>query len=180
MVGGDDWVGPSKGQHLVVEAIARLKDRVPSLRVLLVGDGNRRAFVEDTARRLGVTDRIIFAGRRFDAPRLLSAADIYCLPSVAGEFFPNSIVEAMAMGKPWVGSDIAGLSELTAGGEAGLLTAIGDVDGLARHLEDLTNNPERRAAMGQRARREVEDKFTITKVIDRVLRAYQLAGAPSA
>jgi glycosyltransferase involved in cell wall biosynthesis len=119
----------------------------------------------------------LFVGRRFDAPRLLAAADIYCLPSVAGEFFPNSIVEAMAMGKPWVGSDIAGLSELTAEGGAGLLVPVGDVDGLAQRLHTLATDERLRAEMGRRARAEVEQRFTIVRVVDRVLAAYANAGA---
>ena len=144
---------------------------------MLVGDGDMRAHVEETARRLDVTDRVLFLGRRFDVARLLTAADIYCLPSVAGEFFPNSIVEAMAMGKPWIGSDIAGLSELAAGGAAGLLVKIGDVDDLARRIHELATDDSLRAQMGRRARIEVEQRFTIAQVVDRVVAAYVRAGA---
>jgi len=177
MVGGSDWKGPSKGQDLLVQALAQLRDRLPALRVMFVGDGDMRAHVEETARRLGVTDRVLFLGRRFDVARLLTAADIYCLPSVAGEFFPNSIVEAMAMGKPWIGSDIAGLGELTADGGAGLLVKIGDVDDLARRICELATNDTLRAQMGRRARVEVEQRFTIVQVVDRVVAAYARAGA---
>ena len=177
MVGGSDWKGPSKGQDLLVQALAQLRDRLPALRVMLVGDGDMRPHVEETARRLGVTDRVLFLGRRFDVARLLTAADIYCLPSVAGEFFPNSIVEAMAMGKPWIGSDIAGLGELTADGGAGLLVKIGDVDDLARRICELATNDTLRAQMGRRARVEVEQRFTIVQVVDRVVAAYARAGA---
>jgi glycosyltransferase involved in cell wall biosynthesis len=177
MVGGSEWKGPSKGQDLVVQALAKLQGRLPALRVMLVGDGDMRASVEDTARRLNVTDKVLFMGRRFDVARLLAAADIYCLPSVAGEFFPNSIVEAMAMGKPWIGSDIAGLGELTANGAAGLLVKVGDVDGLAHRIHELATNGALRAEMGRRARVEVEERFTIVRVVDRVLAAYAKAGA---
>ena len=177
MVGGPEWKGPSKGQDLVVQALAKLRDRLPTLRVMLVGDGDMRAHVEETARRLDVTDRVLLLGRRFDVARLLTAADIYCLPSVAGEFFPNSIVEAMAMGKPWIGSDIAGLSELAAGGAAGLLVKIGDVDDLARRIHELATDDSLRAQMGRRARIEVEQRFTIAQVVDRVVAAYVRAGA---
>jgi glycosyltransferase involved in cell wall biosynthesis len=176
MVGGDGWAGPSKGQHVLVEALALLRDRAPELRVMLVGDGDMRSFVEETARLRNVSSRVIFAGRRFDVARLLAATDIYCLPSVAGEFFPNSIVEAMAMGKPWIGSDIAGLSELTAGGKAGCLVKIGDAAGLAKGILELATNRALREEMGKRARSEVEQRFTIEQVVDRVLGAYARAG----
>jgi glycosyltransferase involved in cell wall biosynthesis len=83
----------------------------------------------------------------------------------------------MAMGKPWVGSDIAGLSELTAEGGAGLLVPVGDVDGLAQRLHTLATDKRLREEMGRRARAEVEQRFTIVRVVDRVLAAYANAGA---
>jgi glycosyltransferase involved in cell wall biosynthesis len=169
--------GPGKGQHILVKAAAQLKDRHPELAVLLVGDGPSRWKVEEAARAAGVEDRVVFAGRRFDIPEMLSAMDIYCLASIHGEFFPNSIIEAMSMGLPWVGSDIAGLSELTAGGGAGWVTPVGDVDALAENLDKLLSDPELRAARGARARVEVEERLSIEKVCDRIIAAYRESGA---
>jgi glycosyltransferase involved in cell wall biosynthesis len=136
-----------------------------------------RTVAEHTAVRLGISDKVIFLGRRLDVPPLVAAMDIYCLASIRGEFFPNSIVEAMAMGKPWVGSDIAGLSELTAEGGAGTVVPIGDVTALTAELHRYLSSPELRASMGARARREVLDRFAIERVVDRVLDGYNKAGA---
>ncbi len=172
LVGDASWGGPGKGQHLLVQAVARLRAKHPTLRALIVGDGPMRKFTEDLARDLGIGDRIVFAGRRFDVPELLAAMDIYCLASTYGEFFPNSIVEAMAMAKPWVGSDIAGLSELTANGAAGWTFPIGNIDALVEKLDVLLSNPEMRQERGLRARREVMAKFTVQLVVDRIERAY--------
>lgn len=168
--------GPSKGQHILVKAVAQLKDRHPDLAVLLVGDGKTRSMVEDLARDLGCADRVVFAGRRFDVPEMLSAMDIYCLASISGEFFPNSIIEAMSMGLPWIGSDIAGLSELTADGEAGQVTPIGDVAALAANLDRLAGDGDLRASRGARARNEVEQRLSIEHVCDRIVSAYLQAG----
>lgn len=176
MVGPDFLDGPSKGQHVLVQALALLADRHPQLAVLLVGDGPGRAQVERVAAELGVADRVVFAGRRFDVPDMLAAMDIYCLPSIWGEFFPNSILEAMCMGLPWVGSDLAGLPELTADGEAGWVVPPGDAGALAERLGVLVADASLRAERGARARREVLARFTIAKVVDRVERAYALAG----
>jgi glycosyltransferase involved in cell wall biosynthesis len=178
MVGEPDWGGPGKGQHLLIEAASRLIPEFPGVRVMLVGDGEMRAVAEQTAARLGISDKVLFLGRRLDVPPLVAAMDIYCLPSIRGEFFPNSIVEAMAMAKPWVGSDIAGLSELTANGEAGKVVPIGDVDGLTRELRRLVESEELRARMGACARREVLERFAIERVVDRVLDGYVRAGSP--
>ena len=169
--------GAGKGQHVLVRAAARLKDKHPELRVLLVGDGTGRPLVEQITRALGMEDRVIFVGRRFDTPELLSAMDIYALASTQGEFFPNSIVEAMCMNLPWVGSDIAGLSELTADNEAGWVTPIDDDAALAANLDRLVSDPELRRSRGDRARREVMERLTIEKVTDRILGAFVAAGA---
>jgi glycosyltransferase involved in cell wall biosynthesis len=178
MVGPDFLDGPSKGQKQLVEALARLRESHPDLAVLLVGDGPRRAEVERAAAALGVAERVVFAGQRFDIPEMLSAMDIYCLPSLWGEFFPNSILEAMCMGLPWVGSDIAGLPELTAGGEAGRVVPPGDVAALAAGLAELAGDAALRAARGARARREVLERFTIARVVDRIGDSYHRAGVP--
>ena len=152
MVAPADLEGPSKGQHILVRAVGRIKDRHPALSVLLVGDGDRRAAVEAAAAEAGVSDRVVFAGRRFDVPQMLSAMDVYGLASIYGEFFPNSIIEAMAMRLPWIGSDIAGLSELSAGGAAGWVSTLGDVDALAANLDRLAGNAELRRRRGEAAR----------------------------
>lgn len=169
--------GAGKGQHLLVRAAAQLKDKHPGLRVLLVGDGTGRPLVEAVAREVGIEERVMFVGRRFDTPELLSAMDIYALASTQGEFFPNSIVEAMCMKLPWIGSDIAGLGELTANGEAGWVTPIGDVDALATNLDRLVSDPELRRTRGDRARLEVMERLTIEKVTERILVAFRTAGA---
>lgn len=178
MTGPTDLDGPSKGQHNLVKAVGLLKDRHPDLAVLLVGDGHNRWKVEAAAREAGIEDRVVFVGRRFDIPKMLSAMDIYCLASIYGEFFPNSVVEAMSMGLPWIGSDIAGLNELTAWGEAGWVSPIGDVEALAGNLERLVSDPDLRAARGARARAEVEQRLSIEKVCDRIMAAYSDAGMP--
>lgn len=176
MTGPEELDGPGKGQHHLVRALDLLRDECPDLSVLLVGDGPARHKVEAVVAECGLEDRVVFAGRRFDIPHLLSAMDIYALPSIHGEFFPNSIIEAMSFGLPWVGADIAGLSELTAEGEAGWVVPPGDFTALADRLRPLVQDPDRRRQRGARGRAEVEQRFTIGKVSDRILAGYRAAG----
>ncbi|MGX7951276.1 glycosyltransferase [Tsuneonella sp. HG249] len=176
MTGPENLDGPGKGQHDLVRAAALLRDDFPDLRVFLVGDGPLRHKVERTASELNMEDRVVFAGRRFDTPEMLSAMDIYALPSIHGEFFPNSIVEAMSFALPWIGSDIAGLSELTARGEAGWVVEPGDYHALADRLRTLAADPALRRKRGERGLREVKERFTIAKVTERILDGYRAAG----
>jgi len=167
--------GPTKGQHKLVEAVALLKNKFPNLFILLVGDGPARSYVEKTVQDNGLSDRVLFVGRRFDVPEMLSTMDIYCQPSIYGEFFPNAIIEAMAMGKPWLGSDIAGLSELTADNTAGWVSPIGDVESLAQNLERLVCDRELRVTRGDAGLTFVKSNLTIERVVDRILSAYALS-----
>lgn len=177
MIGPDTLEGPSKGQHHLITAAHLLRGDCPDLSVLLVGDGPWRHSLEEHAASLGMTDHVIFAGRRFDAPRLLSAMDIYAQPSIFGEFFPNAILEAMSMHLPWIGSDLAGLSELTAHDRAGWVSPPGDVMALTENLRLLSTNPDLRFRRGKAGREEVERRFTIDHVVARVLDAYNASAA---
>lgn len=167
--------GPTKGQHKLVEAVALIKDKLPDIRILLVGDGPARQYIENTAKQNDILERVVFAGRRFDVPEMLSAMDIYCQPSIFGEFFPNAIIEAMAMGKPWIGSDIAGLRELTVNNMAGWVSPIGDVQSLADNLERLACNQDLRISRGIAGLEFVKSNLTIDRVVGRILDAYALS-----
>jgi L-malate glycosyltransferase len=164
-----------KGQELLVEAIARVKDRYPQVAALLVGDGPSRELIERRAKELGVDDRVHFAGMRFESPEFHAGFDIYSQPSVKGEMFPNSIIEAMSMRTPWIGSDISGLSEMTANSQAGWVTAPGDVDALADNLAKLLESNELRQTRGEIGYREVCERFTIQHVVSRIERVYEVA-----
>lgn len=106
---------PQKYQEMLVEAISMLP---PRFRLALVGDGVRREEVEAVARRLGVAQRVAFLGIRQDIPQLLRTADILAL-ATHHEGLSLSSLEAMASGRPFVGSDVEGLRDIVAG--AGLL-----------------------------------------------------------
>jgi glycosyltransferase involved in cell wall biosynthesis len=163
----------AKGQQNIVRVVARLADRYPQIRALLVGVGEARPAVENLAVNLGVADKIIFAGFRTDIPLFQAAFDIYLQPSTWGEMFPNAIVEAMSMRKPWVGSDISGLAELTADGRAGTVVPPDDINALVAAIEPLVASPELRTLRGKAGRLEVEERFTIVAVVDRIEHVYR-------
>ena len=93
----------------------------------------------------------------------IAGASVLVVPSEWYENCPMSVLEAMAYGKPVVGSRIGGIPELVAEGETGLLFDAGDVGQLREHLDKLMAAPELRQLMGQRARLRVERKFSLDK-----------------
>ena len=96
----------------------------------------------------------------------LSAADVVVHPSL-NEIFPNAVGEAMACGRPVVAEDAGGTAELVGGDGAGVLVPPGDSTALAAAVRELFENPERRARVGEAARRRIAAEFPLARMIDR-------------
>jgi colanic acid/amylovoran biosynthesis glycosyltransferase len=151
-----------KGHGVLLEAIARLTESGRSVSATFVGDGPRRAALEQLARKLGIADRVTFAGGvgQDDIGRYYEDADVFCLPSFS-EGLPVVLLEAMAAGLPVVASRIAGIPELIEHGRSGLLVPPGRADLLADALGTLLVDPGRRADLAAEARRRVGSEFDV-------------------
>ena len=149
-----------KDQAGLIAAVAALD----AARLVLVGDGEERQALEATARRLGVSHRVIFTGVRRDVPRLLGAADVFALSSLS-EGISIAILEAMAAGLPVVATRVGGNPEIVIDGQTGLLVEPGRPDLLAAALEQLLKDPRRAAALGAAGRRRAEEKFSLRAMV---------------
>jgi colanic acid/amylovoran biosynthesis glycosyltransferase len=149
-----------KGQPMLLAAVAELRRRGLAVRLTMVGDGPLRAELEADAARLGITDLVTFTGAlgQDELPAIFRRADIFCQPSFM-EGIPVVLMEAMATGLPVVSSRVAGIPELVAEGESGLLVSPGRPDLLAAALAQLVEFPDKRADMGRRGRTIVEQDF---------------------
>ena len=126
---------PQKNQQTVIRAL----ETMPDVHLLLVGDGEKRQECEALTIDLNVNDRVHFLGIRSDVPRLLKTADIVVLSSHY-EGLSLSSVEGMASGKPFVASDVPGLTEVVEG--AGMLFEDNDHNQLADSIKTLFNDKE--------------------------------------
>ncbi len=159
---------PNKNQRHLVEALARTPDRV---HLVLAGrplDEAYAAEVEATARELGVAGRTHLVGGVDDVASLLQAADVFAFAST-DEACPVAVLEAMSAGLPVVVSDIPGTRHLVTDGRDGLRFPVGGVAVLAAGLAHLADDPVRRRALGEAARRRVVESFTV----DREAEGYQ-------
>ena len=145
-----------KGHAILVEAVGELDRRGVAVRLTLVGDGSRRAALEQQARRLDVADRIEFAGTvGQDALRAhYLESDVFCLPSF-GEGIPVVLMEAMATGLPVVASRVMGIPELVEDHVGGLLVTPARPDLLADALQRLAGDPQLRVRLGSVGRAKV-------------------------
>lgn len=138
----------------LVDAAAQVLAEVPESHFLLVGDGPLRDQTVARIRRHGIEQRTTLPGVRLDVPEVLCAFDVYALSSL-WEGFPISYLEAMAMGKPAVGTDVGGSAEAVIDGETGFIVPPRRPRDLADRIIVLLRDPELRRRMGDAGRRAV-------------------------
>lgn len=168
-----------KGQRELVHALARVRDDVPDVRLLIVGadavevhGGSFTAELGALARELGVADRVVFTGERADVPQIMAACDVFTMPSFE-EPFGLVYLEAMAMQRPVVSLDNGGTPEVVEHGRSGLLSPPGDVAALARHIVTLLGDRELRARMGACGRQRVLEHFGVERMARDAAAAYE-------
>ncbi len=152
-----------KGVFELVQASRRVIDWVPSARFVLIGDGPDLDGVKQLAREIGVESAWDFAGYRHDVRSLLARATLFVLPSWR-EGMPRSVIEAMAMGKPVVATDIRGCREEVVDGVTGLLVSVQDPTGLADAVVRIVSDDTLAARMGRAGRRRARDLYDERKV----------------
>jgi glycosyltransferase involved in cell wall biosynthesis len=148
-----------KGVAVLLAALADLPDDVT---LTIVGDGERRSFLEAEARRLKVADRVRFAGAvgHDEIRDFYAAADVFCLASL-DEGIPVSLMEAMASGLPVVATRVGGIAELIDNGVNGLVVPAGRADLLADALGKLRDDRTRRDEFADRGRQVVASHFSV-------------------
>ena len=161
---------------LLLEAAARLLDRDPLTRLLVVGRGTHRQTVaEEPAQRMGLADRVIFAGyRKEDYTEVLRAMDVFTFLVPGSDGTCRALLEAAACGIPAVTSKRGALPEIVVDGVTGILCEE-DPEALANAWRDLLEAPLRRRSMGENARRRAETVFTPAHFADEVTALYREA-----
>ncbi len=155
-----------KGQHVFLEAAARIACEQPEARFLIIGDAllgidtDYPELLRQQACRLGLGDRVVFTGFRADVPRLLAAMDVVVHASVLPEPFGVVVSEAMALGRPVIATALGGVPEVIEDGVNGILVPPGDPDALASTVLELLSDRERAQQMGLAARQRVQERFT--------------------
>lgn len=151
-----DW--RRHGDH-VIAAAAIVKNRIPGLRVIVVGEGELVPMLSAQARALGLDSAVHFAGK-VQGKKLAdyyAASDIFVFPSTY-ESFGFVVIEAMACGLPCIVCDIPGVGELVAHGKNGLKVPSDDVQALATAIGTVFDDADRLRMMSTNARASVESR----------------------
>jgi glycosyltransferase involved in cell wall biosynthesis len=160
----------AKDHPTLLAAAARVRERVPEVRFVLIGQGPLEPETRRLAAELGLEGTVVFTGFRTDAHRLLAALDVFTLSSTY-EGLPIALIEAMALGRPAVVTRVGGVPEVLGDGAQGLLVPPRDPAALADGLLRLLGDPGLRDRMGAPARARAAD-FDIRKAVRRMEQVY--------
>ena len=165
-----------KGHRYLFEAIPAVAERVPQARFVVVGaDEEAAAHLRDLASACGC-GALDILGYRTDVLDLMQTFDVAVLPSLF-EGLPRTLMEAMALGKPAVGSHVDGIAELIVHEQCGLLVPPRDADALARALTRLLLDYDLRRRMGQAAKQRIAAEFDARVMADRTGAVYEQIAA---
>lgn len=156
-------IAEEKGWRVFLDAVAAS----PDIHAVLIGDGPEGEIARQRATELGITNRVTFAGFRSDINNAINALDAHVLASTWAEPCAAVVQQAMALGKPVIGTDIGGTPEMVAGDVTGLLVPPGDSTALARAFATLANDPALRTRMGSAGVRRADELFTLQGMVDK-------------
>jgi glycosyltransferase involved in cell wall biosynthesis len=156
---------PAKDHATFLQMAKIIHGVMPQTRFALLGEGPLRSSLERMVADLDLEPCFTFFGRQRDIGSYISAFDVACLCSVDHEGCSNAILEAMALSKPVVATDIGGNKELVAQGKTGLLVPIRSPQALADAILTYLRQPEWARDIGQRAREMVLTRFSLARMV---------------
>jgi len=164
LVGSVANIAPKKGLHYLIEACARVSD--PSLFCVIVGadDHGMQKDLVARADALGIGHRVRFVGFQERVIPFIAAMDLFVLASV-DEGFGIVLLEAMALGKPVIATEVHGPPEIVLSGKTGFLVPPADSDALAKAITLLARNADLREEMGRAGRARVWERFTLERQV---------------
>jgi len=167
-----------KGQHVFLVAAARIVKAGHDVNFViagapLFGEEEYEAELRRQVVNLGLASRVEFLGFTRDIPGVLRRLNILVHASITGEPFGQVIVEGMAAGRPVIATRGGGVPEIITHGETGLLTEMGDVQGLARGVIFLLENPQFATCLGQAGLEHVRQKFKASVSARKVESVYE-------
>ncbi len=170
IVGTAGRLVPVKGPEFLVKASKYIISKYPDTYFMFTGDGTLEHDLKRKALEMGISDNIIFLGWRDDLAKIISIYDIFVLPSL-NEGMGRVLVEAMALGKPIVASNIGGIPDLVIHGKNGFLVPPKNPKKLAKYIQILLEDEEKRENMGL-AGKKMSLNFSAENMVDKIEKLY--------
>ena len=163
---------PIKDHATALRTIAKLKQMISDVRLIIVGDGSERTKISNLINKHNLDKEIIMTGARQDVARLLKGADAFMLTSLS-EGIPVTFLEAMAARLPIVSTDAGGCNEVVVNAKTGFLAPVGNPVSLANALRILATEPELASELGNAGRSRLLEMFTQQEMHDSYADIYE-------
>ncbi len=173
LIGAVSVIRSWKGLDHLVKAIPLVLREVPEARFVIAGNGPHRKTLEQTIAETGVGDKVYMLGHRKDVADILHSIDILVHPSYANEGVPQTILQAMAMKKPVIASDLPPLKEVVIEDNTGILVPLKDPDGIAVGIIRLLQDKELLIQFGENGRRLVASGYSFAGMLDKTEGLYR-------
>lgn len=161
-----------KDHQTALQAVATARQSIPGLRLLLVGEGDQRASIEQSIHDLGLEETVTLAGIRKDIADLLAASDVFLMSSIS-EGIPLTVIEAMAAHRPVISTAVGGLPEIIEHGITGFLAPARNHRELADALVMLSRDRELRERMANLAAQRAENQFSLDTMLNSYRNVYR-------
>ena len=163
-----------KGHKFLIDAFKNIvgEQKDGGVKLLIIGEGNKRKYLENYVRKLNLRNKVIFTGYREDVEELMAIMDIFVLTSLR-EGLPRVLVQAAAVGIPSVAFNVDGVSEIIKNNYNGFLVKVKDKEQLEKMIVKYMNNKELVLLHGQNGRKFIENKWTIKGMVDSIDIIYQ-------
>ena len=162
---------PDKDYPTFFRMAKLIKERRRNVKFLVIGDGILEKEIELLIKENSLETDVILTGFRNNIPELLSIMDVFVLTSIK-EGFSNAILEAMALKKPVVVTDVGGNSEAVSNGKTGFIVSARDYNGLADKTIQLLDDPHLSVQMGDAGRMRIEKLFTVDMMVKKMEQLY--------
>jgi glycosyltransferase involved in cell wall biosynthesis len=163
-------LSPEKGQAIFLRALEKVRDDVPGVRALIIGDGQDRPMLETFCRERGLSDHVAFLGHRERIADYYQVLDLLVLPSLS-EGLPNTVLEAMSFAVPVLATAVGGVREIIDDGN-GVVVPANDPQALAERMIGLLRDDALRRTIGLKGRESLYPRFAADGRARRIVGLY--------
>jgi len=163
-----------KGHQFLLDAFKNVvgEQKYSQVKLLIIGEGNKRKYLENYVKELNLEDKVIFTGYREDVEELMALMDIFVLTSLR-EGLPRVLVQAAAVGMPSIAFNVDGVPEIIKDNYNGFLVKAGDVKQLTKRIIKYIDHKELLVLHGKNGRELIKGKWSIKGMIERIDKIYQ-------
>jgi glycosyltransferase involved in cell wall biosynthesis len=171
-------ISPWKGQHVFLEAAAKVREQFPQALFVVIGaplfgENAYEQQIRQLSTKLRLDDAVVFTGFCTNVKEAIAGLDLVVHASTVGEPFGQVIIEGMAAGKPVIATNGGGVPEIVENGKTGILVPMGDVEAMAHAVCRILSDPVLANELGARAKERIEKDFTIQQTARKVEDVYQ-------